>query len=699
MENSFNYFKEKYNIRLNPQQEEAVKNLEGRFLLLAVPGSGKTTVLVNRLGYMINEKGIPPESVLAVTFNRMAAAEIKKRYRKQFGLAGTEGLSIQTINSLSLKIYTKFCKDTGHPYRETIDQEKKILISDAYRRFSDDKFPGENDLAEVENAFTYIKNMELQPEDAEELFKIENLKDMYRYYEKNLKAMGKMDFDDQMVFAKWILEHRKTELEYWRNKYRYICVDEAQDTSKIQHQIIRLLAEGNNLFMVGDEDQSIYGFRAAYPEALLNFTKDYPQGKVLKMETNYRSTDEIIQMASSFISRNKGRYPKKMKGARGKGEPVKYIETESRSQQFEFLEKAAEEAEGETAFLYRDNESSIVLADLLLRKNIPFSYSNSKMNFFSNKAVTDYMAYLRLILNRNDLEAFRQIGNKSSLGLNREKVNYIVSACSRTGRNLFDVLRETEDRTKGNIDTFITLIENLEKEKPAMALRKIRAVVYSSYLEKFHIDDPAFESLVILGEKEERIEDYLERLAYLKEYCAGRHSDSGEKKIILSTIHGSKGREFDTVCIYDVYDDKFSYGGKFLKGKEKEKVNMEERRLFYVGMTRAENHLNLIGIRNRKASYLDELFGKKRGNKYKGVKKAKGTAKGTGRTSSGIIPSQKVIGIFAGKPENGPVTDEEGWNWFKCRNCGKIKREDRMDNKENNMIWGICRNCRSRNKK
>ena len=707
MDKEYNDFKKEYQIRLNSQQERAVETIDGKTLLLAVPGSGKTTVLVDKLGYMIHQKGIKPESVLAVTFNRLAASEIEKRYTDKFGRSN--GLSIQTINSLSLKIYSRFCRVTNHPFRETIDREKKTLILNVYRRFSDNKFPGESDLSEVENAFTYIKNMCIEPEDAEELFEIENLKEMYQAYEKILKSSGKMDFDDQMVFAKWILEHRPGEKRYWSERYRYICVDEAQDTSKIQHQIIRNIADGNSLFMVGDEDQSIYGFRAAYPEALLNFRKNYGDGRILKMETNYRSTKQIVDAASDFISRNRGRYRKNMTSARGEGAPVTYIEADSRGEQFTILQKAAEQAEHETAFLYRDNESAVVLADLLLRKNIPFSYHGAKNNFFSNKTVTDYIAYLRLITDNNDLEAFSQIGNKSSLRMNRDEVNALVSGCRRTGQNLFDILKESGNKSTENINTFITLIQNLKEERPAIALRKIRAVVYSSYLEKFHIDDMPFETLVILADQEKTISGYLLRLKFLKEFCSYPHGDRDENRIILSTMHSIKGREFDTVYLFDVYDEKFSYGGRNLKGKEK--LAQEVRRIFYVAMTRAERKLNIVGIRNRKSGYLDEIFGKNRGEKRAGEKNIRKIQKKTEgycnnstpirmkREGAGIVPSQSVIRAFA-EETAGPVTDEEGFRWLKCQTCGRIKREDKFSVKDTDygINYGICQKCSGKKK-
>ena len=194
-----------------------------------------------------------------------------------------------------------------------------------------------------------------------------------------------MDFNDQMVFADYALQNDAELLDEYKRKYRYICVDEAQDTSKIQHKIIKRLAEGGNLFMVGDEDQSIYGFRAAYPRALLNFRYDYINPYILRMETNYRSTKQIVDFAQKFISRNKGRYEKKMTSARDEGEDVSLVHVKTREEQFNYLLDAAKNRQKKVAFLYRENNSAIVLIDLLLRNDIPFVLKKPEKNFFEDK--------------------------------------------------------------------------------------------------------------------------------------------------------------------------------------------------------------------------------------------------------------------------------------------------------------------------
>ena len=600
-------FKEKFNLQLNPQQEQAVTSEDRACLLLAVPGSGKTSVIVAKLGYMICVKKIAPSTILAVSFNRLAASEIRKRFEVKFGKENAEGLSIQTINSLSLAIYSKFCRDTGHPYREIIDQkEKRGFLLNVYRKHSDEQFPSESDISEVETAFSYIKNMGISIEEGAKKFSsIEGLKDMYTDYERFLKSKAAMDFDDQMIFAKWILEHAPAHRRYWQERYRYICVDEAQDTSKIQHDIIRILAEKNSLFMVGDEDQSIYGFRGAYPEALLSFEKTYMGGRVIKMETNYRSTGEIVKTASKFVNGNRNRFKKNMKAVKGEGKEVSVIEAPSRTGQYRILFTEAEECKGSTAFLYRDNESGIPLADRLLRKKIPFNYNGGKAGFFTSKVVQDYIAFLKLIYDNENLEAFGKIGTKSGMGLSRDYVNYLTAVCSRRHLSLFDELSKKEDK-RGNIERFINIIKDLKKSASADALRKVRTGIYAGYRERYGIDDSSAEILIALAEMEPDICEFLKRLEVLADFCENPPKGNMTNRITLSTIHSSKGMEFDKVYIFDVFDGK-------LPSADEENLQ-EERRLFYVAMTRAAKELHIIRIRRKKSSFTDELFGKKTGS-------------------------------------------------------------------------------------
>lgn len=387
----FYEFKEKYGINLNKQQERALLAVEGCNLLLAVPGSGKTTVLVDRLGHMVFNKGISPEKILAITYNVDATREMKKRFSAKFGNSIGGRISFKTINSMALAIYKQYCDRYGKKQRSMLQSEdRRMLLADIFRKYNGE-YATENDVLEFSAAITYIKNMML--EDC--LSKLEKecaypyLEVMYKEYKNSLNEKQQMDFDDQLVYAYEILTKREMIAKEWQSKYSYICVDEAQDTSKIQHEIIKILAHGNNIFMVGDEDQSIYGFRAAYPKALLNFRYDYVNPYILRMERNYRSTEQIVAKAQAFISQNRGRYDKNMTAERGAGDEVEVIRVSSREEQYLRVLEIARNVKCETAFLYRDNETSVVLVDLFLRNNVKFGLRKPELNFFRSRVVKD----------------------------------------------------------------------------------------------------------------------------------------------------------------------------------------------------------------------------------------------------------------------------------------------------------------------
>lgn len=440
----YQLFKEKYRINLNKQQERALQAVEGSNLLLAVPGSGKTTVLVARLGHMVINKNIPSENILAITYSNAAADEMRERCSSLFGQSVVGRIDFRTINSLSLKIYVDDCRKKGIPERILIKEwEARSLVKRIYMQCTGAKYVSENDIQELFSAITYIKNMMLAEE---RILELEGdypcLLKMYQEYQRTLDRQGKMDYDDQMVFALEILRKDNELLGSIKNRYKYICVDEAQDTSKIQHEIIRILVQGNNLFIVGDEDQSIYGFRAAYPKALLNFRYDYLNPYILRMERNYRSTTQIVEKAQLFISQNRGRYEKNMTAERGPGEDVHLETVISREEQYNRLLDIAKATTTETAFLYRDNESSVVLVDFLLRHNINFALAKPKMNFFKTGVVQDVVAYLSLAMDEFNAEALGRICNKGILFLKANPLEYAKRNCVKRHISVYDALDE-----------------------------------------------------------------------------------------------------------------------------------------------------------------------------------------------------------------------------------------------------------------
>ena len=608
-------FCKKYDIVLNKQQERAVQAVEGSNLLLAVPGSGKTTVLVARLGHMIFNKGINPDNILAITFNRKAAREMTERFNRKFGSEFDGTVHFSTINALCYSIYRRYCSTNHIEEKKLIEgKDRRKILLDILPKYSEE-FPSENEILDFEQALDYIKNMMLRDADLIEWNKsYNNIREMYNDYQKTLENRGYMDFDDQMVFALEILNKEPGLLEDLKLRYRFISVDEAQDTSKIQHAIIKKIAEGGNLFMVGDEDQSIYGFRGTYPKALLNFRYDYTNPYIMRMERNYRSTPQIVEKAQRFISKNKGRYEKNMTAERGTGDEVKLIYVKIREEQYSYLLDIAKACSKETAFLYRDNESSVVLVDSLLRENIPFRLKSPEMNFFGTRVILDIVAFLKLALNDHDYESLKRVCNKGILYLKKQQLEYAVNDCKFRKLSVFDALekqmqyvkREYRDRA----ENFHDFIKSISSSSPINAIRSILENGYEQYMKEKHYDFGKAELLQILAKKETTIESFINRLQFLEKQIQEGFETKSPNPVILSTIHSSKGLEYDTVYMVDVYDGRFpsSRPNVFSRSKDNADGEQEERRLFYVGITRAKNNLNLFSISNRPSSYVEELF-------------------------------------------------------------------------------------------
>ena len=315
-------FYNQFSIQLNEQQLSAVQSVTGPVLLLAVPGSGKTTVLVTRLGYMIFCRGIAPEKILTVTYTVAATKDMSERFASRFGQDLADHLEFRTINGICARVIQYYGRKTARTAFSLLTDEKRIsAILFAIYQKTERVYPTEGDLKNVRTLITYIKNRMLNEKEIEALDETSEIRisAIYKEYCKHLRENQLMDYDDQMVYAYNMLRKIPWLLEYFQDQYPYICVDEAQDTSKIQHAIIALLASRTeNLFMVGDEDQSIYGFRAAYPEALLEFEQHHPGANVLLMEENFRSDANIVQAADCFIQKNTLRHEKHMRPSRPK---------------------------------------------------------------------------------------------------------------------------------------------------------------------------------------------------------------------------------------------------------------------------------------------------------------------------------------------------------------------------------------------
>ncbi|MGB4661755.1 MAG: competence protein CoiA family protein [Mobilitalea sp.] len=617
-------FKKKYDVCLNPQQERAVQTVEGATLVLAVPGSGKTTVLITRIGYMINCKHINAKSILALTYTKNAACDMKDRYTKKFGK--NDGVQFRTINSLADETVRRF----GDHKPMIPNTEKNKIIKDIYKEYYQYEWPTERDVKSAETSIAFIKNMMLKDDEIKSLIIWnQNALPIYSKYCICLYERGFMDFDDQLVYAHKILNEKGEVLSQIQEQYKFICVDEAQDTSKIQYEIIKLLAKKNHsIFMVGDEDQSIYRFRAAYPQALLNFKNEYSNPFILQLETNYRSTIEIVDLATSFISKNKKRFPKEMHAVNGHGEKVQQILASTREEQYNKLLDMAKINKVQMAFLYRDNACVIPIIDIFLKNDISFKIRKpEEIYFFDEHVVKDIKAFLNLALNDRDINSFKQIYYKCGVYINAKDVNGACNKVKYEGKNIYEALsawltygyRNDGDKA----EAFMYKVQSVVDMQPSDAITHIYNNGYSKYLSEKGMSSGYVELLVALARNDESIHAFLEHLYALERQI--KNLEDKEANIVLSTVHSSKGLEYDTVYIIDVYNGMFP--GSCDKGTEEDCVENEEeeRRLFYVAMTRAKKSLNMFLIHNKPSSYIDELFPCHGSTLYSIIEIARGT--------------------------------------------------------------------------
>lgn len=610
MADEFERFCNKYNINLNEQQAEAVKAVDGANLILAVPGSGKTTVLVARLGYMILCRNIPANQILAITYTKAAIYDMKDRFARYFGKSLSEQVQFCTINSLSWNV----CHDYfGDNIPITIDDEKKKqIIRNILKELMED-YPTDSDVIEAEKNITYVKNMILENEQIKNIDSSFDLINLMTEYKSQLKNSNYMDYDDQILYAWRILKKCPDRLLCYQQKYRYICVDEAQDTSELQHEIIRLLAKKyNNICMVGDEDQSIYGFRGAFPQALMNFRNDYHNANVLLMERNYRSTEEIVRISANFIDKNQNRYKKSIIAVRGQGEKVVRIPVGDRFEQYSFIINTVKQKGNSITVLYRDNDCAVPLLDLCLRNNIVYNCYKTKFTFFTNRVTSDICAFLKFALNPFDTESFMQIYYKCSLRFNKDTAQWTCNRSRRQNITVCNALKEQLrkwDKLLKRAETFAFNMERISKMKTVDAIDFIYDKMYKKYLLNNNLDYGKIDIMKSLAKSEITISGFLNRLDELPIFIE-KYSSDNENAVILSTVHSSKGLEYDTVYIMDTYDGMFPAVSREEAMESEENMNLyqEERRLFYVAMTRAKNKLFVFGIENRITSFADEVM-------------------------------------------------------------------------------------------
>lgn len=616
--NFIEFLADKHNIHLNEQQQKAVVNIEGPILLLAVPGGGKTTVIVSRCANMVINHGINPENILTLTFSKASALDMKHRFEKIFGHEIAQNLHFSTIHSFCYTVLKTYAWKMHMDFPAIIEDEKAVvtkgqLLRQLHQRYNE-SYITDDKLEELSNTISYIKNMMVPDQEiAGHKSGIKNFYKIFKAYEDYKQQNNFIDFDDMLTRTLELFTDNKDLVDAYRQKYTYINVDESQDTSYLQHQIIKCLAAPrNNIFMVGDEDQSIYTFRAAFPKALLDFNITYPGAQVYIMENNYRSTKQIVAAANKFIKQNNERYDKNMFSERDDGIPVKYTCLKDKNHQYVHIVSMLENEKdiSETAVLYRNHVSAIPLADVLNRSNIPFYLRETKTHFFRHWVTLDIISFMDLSFDLTNVEALRQIYYKMNAFLSKAMMEYAVND-ENYGRNLFDVLAEYPDineRVKFKLSEIKQNILKISRMKALEAIEFIVEVIgYGEFIKRQSSEGTEntdslmqiISGLKNIAARTVSIQDFKQRLEQLHHIMDNAKFNRGINAVTLSTVHSSKGLEFDRVYIIDLFDGQFPSANSINELMTGDRIPMEEEvRLFYVGATRARHYLELLTANN-----------------------------------------------------------------------------------------------------
>lgn len=614
--------RDNYNINLNNKQEEAVLNINGPSLLLSVPGGGKTTVIVSRCANMILNHKINPDKILTLTFSKASAKDMKMRYESLFNVNGESNLKFSTIHSFCYSVMSTYLRLANRPSPLLIEDDnsgisKTKLLKRIYLE-KHKEYVSEDKLEEFSNSISFVKNMLIEAVDIkDEEYSVPNFKDMFETYEKHKRENKYIDYDDMLTGVYQLFCRNAEILKIFRDKYHFVNVDESQDTSLVQHEIIKLLAmPRNNIFMVGDEDQSIYSFRAAFPKALLDYEKTYPGAKVHFMERNYRTTGRIVQAANSFIKQNKERYPKNMFTQREEGGGIVFSNFKDKDLAFEYLIKSLQEVGklqqtgqlNDIAILFRNNISAITIAYHLKNKMIPFRLREGNIHFFNHWLLRDISAFMKLSLDLTNVEAFGQIYYKMNGFITKNMFAYVVSKHSPNS-SVFKTLTGCPlvyTSAQKSITTMIIDFENLGELNPLEAIDFIQEEMgYDKYLKRLSKENgyskeglnQVLDSLKAIAKDSKDVESFFANLKELQNFIENTKGRKDKNALTLSTIHGCKGLEFDRVYMIDIIDGLFPTAKSIGEaGAQNWSLMEEEIRLFYVGITRAKNNLELLSF-------------------------------------------------------------------------------------------------------
>lgn len=612
---------------LNNEQREAVFHTEGPLLILAGAGSGKTRVLTHRIAYLIEEKGINPWNILAITFTNKAAGEMRERVDRIVGF-GAESIWVSTFHSTCVRILRRYIDRLGYGTNFTIydADDQKTLMKDVCKQLQiDTKIYKERTLL---SAISSAKDEMIMPDEFELNaagdYHKQRIAKVYREYEKQLRANNALDFDDLLVKTVQLLQTQPDILEYYQERFRYIMVDEYQDTNTVQFKLISILAKKyKNLCVVGDDDQSIYKFRGANIKNILNFEQVFEDARVIKLEQNYRSTDTILKAANGVIRNNYGRKDKSLWTENGEGDKIHFQQFEDAFEEANYvvndIRKNVEEgirSYNDHAILYRTNAQSRMFEEKLVTANVPYKVIGG-INFYARKEIKDLLAYLKTIDNGQDDLAVRRIINIPKRGIGLTTINRVQENAAERNVRFYEALLTADmipgiGRSASKLTSFVALIEHFKESAKSMLPSELMKEIldYTGYIEDLEADskEEAEDRIANIDELlnkiaayEESCEDEKPTLSgFLEEVALVADIDSLDESndyVVLMTLHSAKGLEFPAVYLVGMEDGLFpSY--MTIQAEDPDEVE-EERRLCYVGITRAMEDLTMTCAKRR----------------------------------------------------------------------------------------------------
>ena len=662
---------------LNDKQYEAVINTDGPCLVIAGAGSGKTKVLTHKIAYLMQEKDIKPWNILAITFTNKAANEMKERVEALVG-DDAKDMWIGTFHSICVKILRRFIDRIGFDHSFVIfdTSDQRTLIKECLKdlKIDDKMFTDRIVQFEISNA----KNEMLEPDQytvrANGDFRKEKIALVYEMYQKRLKENNAIDFDDIINYTIKIFKENDDVLDYYTNKFNYILVDEYQDTNKSQFTLIRLLAKAHgNITVVGDNDQGIYSFRGADISNILNFEKDFKGTKIIKLEQNYRCTQNILNAANSVIKNNEVKYKKKLWTENEEGalptfhvSDDEYDEGRYIVEEINHLRREEYYKYSDFAILYRMNSQSRAIEEILRREDIPYKIVGG-LKFYERKEIKDIIAYLRLINNTSDNLALKRIINEPKRGIGKTSLDKIQAISEQTGIPMYQIIKEADQyglsRVYSNAQGFIEVIEDLISKKDEYTITELikhtlKETGYTKALEDENSIEAEnrienleeFLTVAVQFEEEEADNDlstFLEGITLSSDIDG---MDEEEESVTLMTLHSAKGLEFPVVFLVGMEEGIFPGYKSIGEPKELE----EERRLCYVGITRAKNNLYLTCSRQR------TMFGSTSCNPVSRFVKE--------------IPENMLEGAneIDSEPENKFKDSNYEWSYGKSGNNGKV---------------------------